>query len=397
MLHAVIMAGGAGTRFWPASTSARPKQLLPLAGERTMIQATVDRLKGLVAAEHVLIVTNQRLVEPIRHQLPELSAAAILGEPAKRDTAPCIGLAAIQLAQSDPDATMAVMPSDHVIRPTEVFQEAIRLAARLVDESPSRIVTFGIPPTYPAEIFGYIERGESIEVATPEARAKNAAIHDEPAGALKFEMKATSSFTQGAGRSGDLPHVFRVARFREKPNRATAEEYLASGKFLWNAGIFVWKARHIMEELAAHEPEMFAHLQRIATAAGTPKYIDVLRDEFTAIQGKSIDYAVMERASDIVVIEAPFEWDDVGSWQSLARLRGADDNGNTIAAKRHAEINTKGCIISADPQHLIVTVGALDLIIVQVDNVTMVANKHDEEAIRAVTKLLQERGLTEYL
>lgn len=394
MLHAVIMAGGAGTRFWPASTAARPKQLLPLAGERTMIQATVDRLAGLVAADDVLIVTNERLVEAIRQQLPELPSDAILGEPAKRDTAPCIGLAAIQLAHLDPDATMAVMPSDHVIQPVEVFQESIRLAERLVNESPSRIVTFGIPPTYPAEIFGYIERGDEVDhlpTATP--RARNAAGHGELPGSLKIELKATSSFSH----THAPPAVYRVSRFREKPNRATAEDYLKSGKFLWNSGIFVWKAKHIMEELAAHEPEMFAHLKRIADAAGSPEYDDVLRAEFTAIHGKSIDYAVMERANDIVVIEAPFEWDDVGSWQSLARLRGENSEGNTIAAKRHAEINSHGCIISADPRHLVVTVGVQDLIIVQVENVTMVANKHDEESIRAVTKMLQERGLTEYL
>jgi CTP:molybdopterin cytidylyltransferase MocA len=212
MLHAVIMAGGAGTRFWPASTAARPKQLLPLAGERSMIQATVDRLAGLVAADDVLIVTNEKLVESIRHQLPELPSDAILGEPAKRDTAPCIGLAAIQLAHRDPDATMAVMPSDHVIQPVEVFQESIRLAARLVDENPTRIVTFGIPPTYPAEIFGYIERGEAVEPVSGPARTTassgNTVSYREPPGALKIELKATSAFSHQSGRSGDLPHVF---------------------------------------------------------------------------------------------------------------------------------------------------------------------------------------------
>jgi mannose-1-phosphate guanylyltransferase len=367
MLHAVIMAGGAGTRFWPASTAARPKQLLPLAGERTMIQATVDRLAGLVPPERMLIVTNERLVEPIRRQLPQLPAAAIVGEPAKRDTAPCIGLAAIIVSQHDADATMAVMPADHVIAPVAEFQAALKLAAELVEQSPTRIVTFGIQPNYPAEIFGYIERG---------ARFSEETAHHSPL---------------------TTHHIYSVTRFREKPDRATAEKYLAAGNYYWNSGIFVWKARHILQQLAQHEPAMFAHLQRIAAAANSPEYNDVLRREFTSIDGKSIDYAVMERATEVVVIEAPFEWDDVGSWQSLARLRGADADGNTIAAKRHVGVNTGGSIISADANHLVVTVGVSDLIIVQVDNVTLVANRHDEESIREVVRTLKERGLDEYL
>lgn len=362
MLHAVIMAGGAGTRFWPASRTLRPKQLLPLAGERTMIQATVDRLGELVPPQRVLVVTNQRLVEPIRAQLPELPPEAIVGEPAKRDTAPCIGLAANLLLRRDEDAVMAVMPSDHVIRPDEKFQAAIALAGELVDESPTRIVTFGIKPTYPAEIFGYIQRGEPL--------------HRPAAG---------------------QPPVFSVARFREKPDRATAEEYVALGEFYWNSGIFVWKASHIVEQLAGHEPEMFARLQRIAEAAGTDDYDQVLQREFTAIDGKSIDYAVMERARDVVVIEAPFEWDDVGSWQSLARLRGSDEHGNTIAAEKHIGLNTTDTIISTEADHLVVTVGVKGLIIVQLADATLVAHKDDEESIRDVVRVLQQRGMEEYL
>ena len=361
MLHAVIMAGGSGTRFWPASTKERPKQLLPLAGERTMIQATVARLGEMVPPERVMIVTNERLVAPIAAQLPELPAASILGEPAKRDTAPCIGLAAIQLQQKDPDAIMAVMPADHVITPDEKFQQAIGLAADLVGQSSKRIVTFGIKPSYPAEIFGYIERGEQLAA------------------------------------SATLATSYKVNSFREKPDRDTAEKYVASGDYYWNSGIFVWKAAHIMDELSAHEPQMFAHLKKIADAAGTDAYQETLQQEFTAIQGKSIDYAVMERATDVVVIEAPFAWDDVGSWRSLARLRGTDEAGNTIAAQRHVGIGTSGSIISADQNHLIATVGVEDLIIVQVDNVTLVANKHEEEAVREIVKQLGDRGWDEYL
>jgi len=202
MLHAVIMAGGSGTRFWPLSRAATPKQLLQLTGKRSMIQMTVDRLGDLVGPDRTMIVTNRRQVASIAEQLPELASGAIVGEPCKRDTAPCIGLAANRVLRDDPNAVMAVMPADHVIEPDDVFQQAIRLAADLVEQSPGRIVTFGIKPTYPAEIFGYIHRGEAL---------------DEP--------------PDGG--------VYRVEQFREKPDARAAAEYLESGEYYWNSGIFV--------------------------------------------------------------------------------------------------------------------------------------------------------------
>lgn len=362
MLHAVIMAGGSGTRFWPESRDLRPKQLLKLVGERSMIQATVDRLDGLVPRERVHIATNARQAAGIAEQLPELPASALLLEPCKRDTAPCIALAAAHLARRDPDAIMAVMPSDHVIRPTEKFQHAIQLAADLVAESPNRIVTLGIRPTYPAESFGYVERGEPL---------------------------ATAAKSQVAP-------VFRVVRFREKPKAAVAQEFLASGNFYWNAGIFVWRASTILEYLERLQPELYAHIQTIAAAIGTNDYPAVLEREFAAIQGISIDYAVMEHASDVAVIEAPFDWDDVGSWQSLARLAGADADGNTVSG-RHLGIRTKGTIVRTDDAHLVVTIGLDDCIVVHTPDATLVARKQDEEAVREVARQLAERGWRELL
>ena len=359
MLHAVIMAGGSGTRFWPASTASRPKQLLDLVGGQTMIQATVRRLGQAIPPERVLVVTNERLVAPIREQVPEMPAASVIGEPCKRDTAPCIGLAAIQLAQVDPDATMIVMPADHIIATDEHFQQAMLYAAELVESQPGRIVTFGVRPSYPAEIFGYIERVEADKLA-------------------------------------DDPPTYRVAQFREKPNAETAQQFLDAGTFYWNAGIFVWKARTIMEQLAEHEQEMFGHLETIAKAAGTSQYEEVLREEFPKIDGKSIDYAVMERATDVVVVEAPFKWDDVGTWQSLPRLRGVDEKGNTIAGT-HLGIDTTGSIIRTKEGHLVVTVGVNDCIVVQTEKATLVANRHDEEKIRQVVEQLKEKGWDEYL
>jgi mannose-1-phosphate guanylyltransferase len=365
MLHAIIMAGGSGTRFWPESRDLRPKQLLQFSGERSMIQATVDRLKGLVPPERMLIATNAKLAGVIGEQLPELPAEAILGEPCKRDTAPCIGLAALIVARHDKDATMAVMPSDHVIGPDAAFQQAIEFAAALVDESPARIVTFGIRPTYPAEIFGYIERGDRLETAA-------------------------------AKKYSSLVPAFQVRQFREKPKADVARGYLESGNFYWNSGIFVWRASTILNALREHQPEMFAHLQRIAEAIGKPDYQAVLEREFAAIRGVSIDYAVMEHAQDVAVIEAPYRWDDVGSWQALARLHGTDENGNTILGK-HLGVNTSGTIVRGPDDHLIVTLGLKDCVVVHTPDATLVANKHDEESIRQVVKLIQEKGWSEYL
>lgn len=358
MLHAVIMAGGAGTRFWPASRSRSPKQLLNLVGSRSMIQATVDRLGDFVTSDRVMIVTNQALVEPIATQLPDLPPSSIIGEPCKRDTAPCIGLASAIIDAKDNDATMVVMPADHVIQPDETFRDAISLAAELVQQQPSRIVTFGIKPSYPAESFGYIQRGESL------------------------------------GRQDGL--AYRVERFREKPSRQLAEEYLASGNFYWNSGIFVWKSATIMSALKRFEPEMHGHIAAIAQAVGSDEFATVLEREFTAIRGKSIDYAVMERYEDVVVVEAPFQWDDVGSWRSLARLRGEDADGNTIVGK-HLGVNTTGTIVRTDDEHLVVTLGMQDAIVVHTPDATLVANKHDEEAIRQVVDFLKEKGWDEFL
>ncbi len=365
MLHAVIMAGGAGTRFWPESRAQRPKQLLEMIGGRTMIQSTVDRLHGLVPRQRMMIATTAALAPAIGEQLPDFPSQAILAEPCKRDTAPCIGLAATCLVREDPEAIMAVMPADHVIAPDESFCDAIRFAAALIEERPGRIVTFGIRPTYPAESFGYIERG--------------AAINTSAAQAVPY-----------------APAAYQVRQFREKPSTAKAQEYLAQGSFYWNAGIFLWRAQTVLDALARYQPDLHARLQKIAATVGTPAYEQVLADEFAAMHPISIDYAVMEHAEDVVVVEAPFDWDDVGSWQAVARLCGTDADGNTISAK-HLGIKTTGAIVRGDQEHLIVTVGMSDCIIVHTPDATLVANRRDEESIRHVVKLLEQQGWREYL
>src|SRR5262245_60461119 len=212
MLHAVIMAGGSGTRFWPKSRRHRPKQLLNLVGDATMIQQTVARIAPLVPPGRVLIITGADQAGAIRDQLPEIPANNVVAEPCARDTAPCVGLAASIVAKRDPEGAMIVMPADHIIRPAEAFLNTVRAAVDLLEEDPTAFVTFGVRPTHPETGYGYIERGERL------GERRGIAVH-------------------------------RVAQFREKPDRATAEQFLAEGRFAWNAGIFVWKARAILDAL----------------------------------------------------------------------------------------------------------------------------------------------------
>jgi mannose-1-phosphate guanylyltransferase len=283
-----------------------------------------------------------------------------VGEPCKRDTAPCIGLAALLVSRHDPDATMAVMPSDHVILPAEKFHDAIRQAAALVEESPGRLVTFGIKPTYPAESFGYIQQGERLPHAP-----------------------------------GAAP-VHSVARFREKPPASVAREYLDAGTFLWNAGIFVWKASTILAALAAHQPECLERLERIAAAWDTPDRDSVFAAEFAAIKGISIDYAVLERSTEVLVIEAPFSWDDLGGWSAVARQRGCDEAGNTIVG-RHLGIDSVRTVVHSDDGHLVVTMGLKDMLVVHTADATLVADRAHEEAVRRVVAELEKRGWNEFL
>lgn len=349
MIHAVVMAGGAGTRFWPLSRMAIPKQLLSFGGDRSLIQQAIDRLDSLVPVDNISIITNQSLVSAIEDQLPALSRNSIIGEPAKRDTAPCIGLAAGLIAAEDPDATMIVMPSDHIIQPVEAFHEAVTKAHKLVEQDPSRLITFGITPDRPAESYGYIQRGESVN-----------------------------------------SDVFRVEQFKEKPVVDTAKRYLDEGGYYWNSGIFVWKARAILEALEQYQPDMILRINRIVQRRGEADFHDVIEREFTAIECISIDYAVMEHHANVLVIEAPFEWDDIGSWQALSRLFPTDANNNTVVGK-HVGIQTTNSIIQSSKDHLVATIGVSDLIIVHTEDATLVANKQEEESVRKLVRLLESK------
>lgn len=355
MLHAVIMAGGSGTRFWPQSRLARPKQLLRLVGERTMIQQTADRA-ALAGAERTWIVTNRDQADETARQLPHIPADHFLIEPCGRNTAPCIGLAAVRLLAADEDAVMLVLPADHVIRPDAVFRQAVEQAAAIVERDPNALVLFGVPPTYPATGFGYIEHGSPL------------------------------------GKTG----AYRVESFREKPDAETARQYVASGRFHWNCGIFVWRASRILNALA-HEPEISERLIPLRKAVGTPQWDEVLAREFPRMKSISIDHAVLERSAKFAVtLEARFEWDDVGSWEALPRLIGPDADGNTVDGP-FCGVETHGCIVRTTGDHLVATVGMDDCIIVHTPDATLVARKDNPEAIRTLVARLRERGYDRYL
>lgn len=356
MLHAVILAGGSGTRFWPQSRRALPKQFLRFGSDRTLLQETVERCRAFIPLERTWIVTGSAYSAETARQLPELRVENVLIEPCGRNTAPCIGLAAMRLLATDPDAVMLVMPADHVIRPVAEFQRTVEQAVAILARDPDALVLFGVVPTYPATGFGYIQRGAVL-----------------------------------ADSSG-----FRVAAFREKPDVATAAQFLASQEFFWNCGLFVWRAATILEQLERHQPEIGTRLKRLQAAIGTETWDETLAAEFPQMPSVSIDYAVLEKANSVAVVPAAFEWDDVGSWQALARLLPADADGNTTSG-RFCGLNSTGCIVRTSAEHLVATFGVRDLIIVQTPDATLVADKRDENSLRQLLAELERRGLTEFL
>ena len=360
MLHAVIMAGGTGTRFWPESRRNRPKQVLPIAGSRPLIAETLLRLDGLVPTERTYIVTHESQAAPILGSLGVGQLPRVVAEPFGRDTAACIGLAALHVRRADPDGIMLIMPADQVIRPPERFREIMQVGVDLLNREDA-LVTFGIKPRYPATGYGYIHRGPQV-----------ASI-------------------------GGVP-VFRVLRFREKPAYDVAEDYLASGDYYWNSGIFCWRAATILERLRLFTPELHAALERIGGALATPNEDTVLREAYEPLEKISIDYAVMERAESIRVVEADFDWSDVGTWESVAKLRGgeADAAGNVIVGRCEA-LDVANSLVIGDDNHLIGVIGLENIVIVRTPDATLVCAKDRAEEVKHLVQSLEKKGLTRYL
>jgi mannose-1-phosphate guanylyltransferase len=359
MLYAVVMAGGSGTRFWPMSRRSRPKHLLALLGSSSLLQQTIQRVTPWMPPERILVITGADHAVAVRSQLPELPERSVIAEPMRRDTAPCIGLAAELLCSADPNATMLVLPADHVIASNEQFRKTIDVAESLVQENSRRLVTLGIKPDRPATGYGYIQRGKPLE------------------------------------RHDGWP-VYAVSRFREKPDQETARKYVESGEFYWNSGVFVWSARAVLEEILRTRPAMFEALDRIGRAWNTPSGESTLTHEYERMQAISIDYAVLESSPNVVVVEAIFQWDDVGSWGAVERLNGSGTGSNTIQGL-HCGVDTTSSIVLTDPDHLVATIGVENLIVVQCGKSTLVAHKSREESVRQLVDQLRQRGLEGFL
>ena len=360
MLHAMIMAGGGGTRFWPRSRTKRPKQFLSFSGDRTLLQGTLDRIEAQVPRERTWVITGAAYQEEASQQLPELIPSQIVGEPQGRDTTACIGLGAALIAKQDPNGVMITMPADHVIEPAQEFRRAVHAAEQLAEEFPSALITFGIPPTYPSTGYGYIHRGEFV-----------------------------------AQRQG--VSAYQVQQFREKPGSDLAEQYVASGEYFWNSGIFVWKVSTILAELKKNEPSIHDAVQRIADAWGTPRQDEVFRDEYSDKMKKiSVDFAVMEHAKEVLVVQAPYQWDDVGSWLALERRNPQDAHGNTVQAL-HLGFHTSNCVIVSDPEHLIATIGVSNLLIIQDGNATLIADRTEENSVKNIVDQLKKLKMEKFL
>jgi len=358
MLYAVIMAGGSGTRFWPWSRKKTPKQLLKITGQETMITQTVNRIIGEISSENIYVVTTATLAESMKEELSQIPAKNIISEPFGRNTAACIGLAATIISKRDSSAIMAVMTADHIIEPPDLFLKSLKCAEELATEK-NTLITFGIKPAEPSVNYGYVQRDEVL---------------------IKID---------------GFP-VYDVKCFTEKPDRITAESFLKSGEYYWNSGMFVWSVNTILENIDTLMPDLSQGLEKIGKSLETPDESSVICQEYEKFDNISIDYGIMEKASNVKIIEAAFTWDDVGSWLAVERLNKPDQNNNTILGK-HCGFNTQGNIIIGDNDHLITTINVTDMIIVNTKDVTMVCNKNSAEDIKKLTELLKEKGYSDYL
>ncbi|MDP6538991.1 MAG: sugar phosphate nucleotidyltransferase [Planctomycetota bacterium] len=345
-LFAVVMAGGSGTRFWPASTRSRPKQFLAVAGERPMITETVARLEGLVAPEHTLVVAGAEQAGLVRECLPDLDPANVLLEPVGRNTAACVALAAFEVERRDPAAAQVVLPADHVIRPAASFQRTITAAVAEARRD-GRLVTLGIVPDHAATGYGYIEQGERL------------AEHD-----------------------GIVAH--EVLGFVEKPDAERAAAFLASGSYRWNAGIFVWETAAILDAFRRHAPTIHAALDGVTG-------VEALALAYEDLPALPVDEAIMERAERRSVLGIDYTWSDVGSWPSLADVLAQDADGNHVGGgERLVALDAQGCVVHGDGG-LTALIGVSDLVVVRAGKTTLVCPRERAQEVKAIVARLAER------
>ncbi len=356
-LHAVIMAGGSGTRFWPASRAGRPKQFLPLAHGVPLLQATIDRVAGLCPPERTWIVTNAAQARLVARLLPGFPRHQVLVEPEARDTAPCVALATATIAARDPDATMIVMPADHVITPQRAFQQLLRRGVALAKDDRT-LVTFGIAPTHPATGYGYLECGAKLD--------------------------------------GKAPAAFAARRFREKPDLATARRFLRAGTFLWNSGIFVWTVPAIRAAMTAANADLARGLHALENARTNAQRTQAFR----ALPKTSIDFGVMERAPHVAIVRADLQWDDVGSFPALTAVGTPDGDRNTAVlarGARHLPLQSHGNVVYAEGARTVALFGVDDLVVVAVDDVVLVCPKGRAADLKTMVDHVRASGRTDLL
>ncbi len=352
-ITAVIMAGGKGERFWPKSRTSHPKQFLSLTGDgETMIQKTVKRISPIVQAEDVFIVTNAEYKNLVREQLPDIPEENILAEPYARNTAPCIAFASAVIKRRYENAVMLVLPSDHLIKYENIYTRTLCNAIVKATEG-SNLVTIGITPSYAETGYGYINFGEE---------------------------------------SGN---AYKVEKFVEKPDLRTAKKYLSSGKYLWNSGMFVWQTSAIEECFRKFMPEVYTGSQKIGESFGTESFETVLEREYKAFPPESIDFGIMEKASDIYTIPGSFGWDDVGSWLAVERINETDDNRNYIEGDVIAENCRRTTICGG--KRLIAAVGTEDIVIVDTDDAVLVCSKNNTQDVKKIITRLKESNRTELI
>ncbi len=358
MLYAVIMAGGTGTRFWPLSTKSRPKQFISLDhGGKSLLRLTFERIKDTVAPQRIYVVTSAMQRDMTTKELPELSLENIFAEPVARNTAAAIGYAVVRIAREDPQSGFLVLPSDHLIEDKEKFIAAITAGAQVAAKTDS-IVTLGIAPTGPSTAYGYIKKG-----------AKHAEI-----GGVE---------------------VFEADEFKEKPDRATAKQYLDSGEYLWNSGMFVFKNTGFLAAMEKHLPKHHEALRKIQGSILSREEETVTVKEYYALEPISIDYGILEKAGNVKMVESKFDWKDVGSWSSLEEVLDKDGDNNAAKGDNVLLGAKDNVIVSEDG--VIAAIGVEGLVIVHTPKATLVCRKEDAEKVREVVEKLKEKGLEQYL